>query len=519
MISKLISWLPQRTRSNIVNALGAGLALPSGNPSQGRAMPAVSQTRDITPIQRREAVAAHRILRDRVPFVRALINAIVDLALGDQGMIPVFRSGDPEYDQRALAYYKRATRRQTFDVTGQETGASMQRLVLRSVITDGEIFGIKVIDGFGKSQRQLICTEQVGNFAVGNTNIIDGIEYNTVMRPVRYHVVQLKPGNFNTLTYGTTTEPIDARDVLHVYDRERATMKRGLPWGYTGINHGIDTIDIAELLKTNVKLGAAVIGSVTTPTGDLPKTAQDLVAAATRAAAAGTAAATRPTQKDTEPATRFLDIHGTMIPVFKAGEGMNFYNGRAAANEIEFLGWLAAQYAIGLGLPIENVVGIGTGSAATHANSDIVQRFLKCVQRIITDDWNQPSTENILSTGILAYSYPGSYPGVEPLQPPKDVARYADIQWRGPRGFQVNKTRDAKSNIDLIARGLKTVEEYWSENGEDPDEAEQHILQGRVRRRAAWLAQGLDEARFWQVELGTNAQQMQSIPTEPGALN
>jgi hypothetical protein len=485
----------------VINALGPGLGLPSGNPQQGRSMGTPSQTRDISPIQRREAVATHRILRDRVPFVRGLINALTDLALGDQGMIPTFASGDSEYDKRALAYYKRATRRQTWDITGQDNGASMQRLVLRTMITDGEIFGIKVIDSFGNTQRQLVVTEQIGSMWNSTSAIVDGIEYNSVHRPITYHVQQI-----SERMGAEKSRPIAARDIMHVYDRERATQKRGLPWGYTGLDNGINTIDINQLVMGTMKMNASVIGSMTTPTGEVPKAMEALLNAATAASAAGTAASTPDSQRDTTQATRFLDVYGSMIPIFKAGEGMTFMQGRTAANEIDFLGWLLAQYATGLGLPADIVVGIATGSAATHANSDIVQRFLKCVQRLIVDDWNQPSTENLLSNGIFAWYFPERFPGVLPLQPPNDPSRYADIQWRGPRGYQVNKTRDAKSNVELISRGLKTIEEYWSESGEDPLEAEEMVDKALERRRQRWLDRGWPEDRFWQREFGPNAQ-------------
>lgn len=487
------------------NALGPGLGLPSGNPSQGRSMGTPAQTRDVSPVQRNEAVATHRILRDRVPVVRALNNAIVDLALGDQGMVPIFKSGDPDYDARALAYYKLATRRQSWDVTGQDNGASMQRLVLRSVITDGEIFGAQILSPYGTTQRQLIVTEQIGgSYYQAQAGLIDGIEYNAFKRPTRYHVNEATDSPWQTVK--SKTRPIDARYMMHVYDRERATQKRGLPWGYTGLNHGIDCIDTAELLKATMKMNAAVIGTHTTPTGDPALSMHGLLAAARESATAGTAAAASDTQKDTAQATRFLDVFGAMIPVFKAGEGMTFLQGRPAANEIEFMGWLLAQYAIGLGLPIDVVTGLGTGSAATHANADIVQRFLKGVQRIIVDDWNQPSTENLLSNGIVAYYFPDRFPGVMPLQPPRDPSRFSDIQWRGPRGYQVNKTRDAKSNIDLMARGLKTWEEYCAENGDDPVETRAAIDAGLEVRYNAWVAKGWPVDRFWQREYGTAAQ-------------
>lgn len=502
MIARLISLLPQRTRTAITNSLLAGLAVPSKDPSNGNSIGSLNSTRDISPIERREAVSTHRLLRDRVPFVRGLINNFVDLALGVHGMLPIFKSGDDEYDARALAYYQRYTRRQTWDVTGQDNGASMQRLVLRTMMTDGEVFGLKIVDGFGKPQRQLIVTDQVGEqwgSSVSKPSLIDGIEYNAVNKPVRYWVTQYTPGDGYSRSASAVAK--DARYVQHVYDRERATQKRGLPWGYTGLNHGLSTIDTGKLIEVTMKMNASLIATMETQDGNVANAFKGVLAAAKDHEAAATAPAS-----DTERATRFIDVYGSQIPIFKVGEGMKLHHGRSAANEIEWLGWLAAQYSQGLGLPVEIIVGIATGSAATHANADIVQRKLQAAQSIITDDWNQPNAEHILANGILAYYFPDAMPGTEPLQPPSDVARYADITWRGPRGYQVNKSRDAKANADLVARGMMSMEEFWMANGEDPDKAERTVLSGTRRRYEAWLEAGFPEERFWQREFGPNVQ-------------
>lgn len=506
---KLFSVIPDSWRRNIVNALGGSFDSATASPQRSSTVLfPLDSTREINPRERRELVKKHRSLRNNLGFVRGIINTTVELSIG-WGLQPIPKSGNKDFDRRALAYWKRQTRRRNWDVGGRNHHAAMQRLTLREVITDGELFQIKVVDQFGRPQRQMIKTEQIGDTMTGtpDQNWQDGIWLNSLRRPLAYRVLQNPlPGVADPNPRGRIVE---ARNMLHVFEQERSMQCRGLPWGYTGLNHGVDMLDTVAFEKIAHKLNAAIIASMTTQSGDAPQGMQALMAAARQAKDAGTAAATPATRKDTAQGTRFLDLHGSMIPLFKVGEGMNFFNGRNSVNTVQFTGALAAWYSQGFGLPVEFVVGMAQGSAAVRGNTDLAGRFFERVQMCMIDGLCQPDWENVVGTGILAAAYPLDFPGVEPLDPPPGWTGWDVVEWRGPRNVQIDKMKDGKLAIELMRAGKMTDEEWWTLNGEDPSEMAEAIDDEIVAARDRWLQRGLPEDMFWRRMFGNN------LPAQP----
>lgn len=501
-IGSILAAVPSSWRRGIVNALGGTFHSASDNASRTTTVYfPLDSTREIEPGERRELVKKHRSLRNNLGFVRGIINTTVRLSIG-WGLQPVPRSGDKDFDRRALAYWRRATRKQSFDVAAQDTEAAMQRLVMREVITDGELFAIKVFDDFGRPQRQLIKTEQIGNPSEvpPSDNWQDGIWLNSLRRPLRYGVIQTPLSG--SPAWPQRVRPVEAKDMLHIYDRERATQCHGLPWGYNSLNHGVDAIDILAFEKIAHKLNSAIVGSMTTPTGDPAKGMEVILAAAKQAAAAG---ATQSSTERTKDGVKYLDLHGTMIPIFKAGESMQFYNGRNSVNAIEFAGGLCAQYAYGFGTPVEFVVGLASGGANVRGMAEIAGRFFEDNQMLLIDDWCQPNWENIIGTGILAAQFPRDFPLVEPLAPPRGWTGWDVVEWRGPKNITMDKGRDGKTYLDLKRAGWMSDEEFWTLNGEDPDEMPVKIDEELAARRARWVDDlGLPEDKFWIREFGTN---------------
>lgn len=502
--SGLLSAVPDSWRKGIVNALGGSFGSSSDNPSRTSTVwfP-LDSTREIMPHERRELVKKHRFLRNNFPFVRGMVRTSSRLAIG-WGLQPVPKSGNKDYDRRSLAYWKRRTRRQSFDTSGQDNERRMQRLIVDESMVDGEIFGIKVFDDFGRPQRQIIKTEQVGdpdNKAAGE-NWQDGLLLNGQRRPLKFGVLQNRlPGS---LSSEPRIRPVLAKDMLHVYDRERATQTRGLPWGYTGLNHGIDALDITAYAKISKKMDAAIIGALNTPDGTPPKGLEAIMAAAKQATTAA-AAATETSAEKTKGGTRFIDLHGSMIPIFKTGESMNFMQRNGTVDTIAFLGWLAAQYAQGFGCPVELIVGLMSGGANVRGNTELAGRFFEDIQMFLIDDWCQPNWENVIGTGLLASQYPRDFPLIEPLDPPPGWDGWDVLEWRGPKNISMDKGRDGKTFLDLKRAGWMSDEEFWTESGEDPEEMPLKIDEELAARRDRWVnVLKLPEDKFWVREFGTN---------------
>ena len=503
----LISKLPESWRRSIVNLFSTSFDSAGSQPVRtSTVMFPWDSTREIRQWERREMIKKHRMLRNNLGFVRGMINTAVRLSIG-WGLQPMPKSGNPDFDRRALAYYKRNTNKQDFDAAGQDHERSMQRLVLRETITDGEMFAVMMADERGRCQRQLVKTEQVmtPEDLAPEENWQDGILLNPLRRPLSY-------GMRESPLIGqqmTRARRISAAQMLHVFDRERALQSHGLPWGYTGLNHGIDTIDIGAFEKITHKLNTAIIGSINTRDGAAPANMEQLLLAAAKQAAAAGATIENGEVKNKE-GQRAFKVQGSSIPIFKTGEGMTFFKGRNSATAIEFAGWLCAQYAQGFGMPVEFVVGLSTGGASVRGNSDIAGRFFEDCQMLVIDDWCQPNYENVIATGIMASQYPHDYPLVEPLDPPPGYTGWDACEWRGPRNITVDRGREGKLYLELKRAGWMSDEEYWTMNGEDPTEMSQNVDNELVARLERWrektLSDGskLPDEMFWRREFGQN---------------
>lgn len=510
---RLASLIPESLRRAVVSALGSFDGANDDKSRSSTVMFPLESSREINPYERRELIKKHRMLRNNLGLVRGMINTAVRLSIG-WGMLPIPKSGNKDYDRRALAYYKRATSRQSFDIAGQDHDRAMQRLVLREVMTDGELFALKVVDGFGRPQRQLIKTEQVGNpqQAKGSENWQDGLLLNSYRRPLYYGIRQDPlPGEPGKPRH----KPVEARNVLHIFDRERATQTHGLPWGYTGLNHGVDAIDIVAFEKISHKLNTAIIGALNTKDGKTPGSMADLLKTAQEASST-----IEKGEVKGKEGLRYLKLHGSSIPIFQTGEGMTFFQGRKSANAIEMAGWLLAIYAHGFGMPIDFVTGLATGSAAVRGNTDIAGRFFEDCQMLMIDDWCQPNYENIVGTGILASQYPRDFPLVEPLEPPPGWSGWDVCEWRGPRNITVDRGREGKLYLELKRAGWITDEEWWTLGGEDPVKMPETVDEELVARLERWksvrLSDGssLPDDMFWRREFGQGLPAGAGVPQE-----
>lgn len=114
-----------------------------------------------------------------------------------------------------------------------------QKLILKTVARDGEVFIYKRRGkGFGPFQFQLqvIDLDYIASSysaILKNGNVVqDGIEYDSIGRPIAYHIYKNNPSTYNTppTHYNSEILRIDASDIIHLYDRERAEQGRGFPW-------------------------------------------------------------------------------------------------------------------------------------------------------------------------------------------------------------------------------------------------------------------------------------------------
>lgn len=402
--------------------------------------------REIRPEERRNLIKKARSLRNNLGLVRRIVNGTTRYSIG-QGLIPTAATSDKKFNAAADAYFDRWAMSSTCDVANRRNFYQMQRVILKEMFIDGEVFGIQVKTDEGRCQVQLLKTERVGPPPVPLAQqdiFADGIECNDSEAPVRYNVLYR-----DRLTQLAQARAYSAEDVIHIFDPERIGQNRGLPWLYHGQNSLLDILDITAFEKVAVKLHSYFAAAITTPTGAAPKGVKARAAAATGADGGGTEDETRQYQT-------FLG--GAAMPVLKKGEEIKFFTSdRPSTTFAGFIDFLVRDIAWGFGVSPEFIWAVaGMGGANTRFILQDAEWFFDEIRQLLIEVFCQRIYSWVIANGILNGELPA-------CQDPNWHA----CNWQGPARASVDKGKDGRLYIELVANGMMTLEEWWSMFGKD----------------------------------------------------
>ena len=148
-----------------------------------------------------------------------------------RAMTPRGKPRDPLNDRVETAW-RRWSKRDRCTVACDHDFASLQRLLMRTVVCDGEFLALRVRDPdvpFGYQLQpvdpdQLDDTYNIASDSAG-VSIVMGVEVDRRGKPLAYHLWDRHPGDS-----GRRRERVPADRVLHVFKRLRAGQVRGVPW-------------------------------------------------------------------------------------------------------------------------------------------------------------------------------------------------------------------------------------------------------------------------------------------------
>ena len=184
-----------------------------------------------------------RRLLNNNPFMRRYIRTLGNHVVGPNGMKlqSLFRTSqgarrDP-YASKIESDWKLWSKRGTTTVCGKFSFPGLVRQALRIAALDGECF-IRIVRGapnpWGFALQILdadLLNHQYSRLPSPETNnhsIVMGVEIDEWDRPVAYHFTTPASAR-NTWPSGPVTI-IPAKDIIHLYDPERANQTRGIPW-------------------------------------------------------------------------------------------------------------------------------------------------------------------------------------------------------------------------------------------------------------------------------------------------
>lgn len=179
-------------------------------------------------------------------------------------------------DAKAAVLWKRWADSTECESDNRATFAGIQRLVMRALVSDGEVF-IRRRPRRPVDELSIPLQLQVleADYLVTTINLLDsdsggpiiqGIEFDKLGRRTAYHMWSNHPGSGRNVE---APKRIPAEEILHIYDVERPGQTRGWSWlGAAIVNlRDLDEYEDAELMKQKIAACFAAFVTDTDGTG------------------------------------------------------------------------------------------------------------------------------------------------------------------------------------------------------------------------------------------------------------
>lgn len=399
-------------------------------------------------------------------------GAIMDLALysiGD-GIRPQARTESDDFNDAAEAYWKEWCK--IPEITGRMDMATIQKIVSETIDRDGEIFCILTESNDGYPQLQLIETHRVATPPAlqQDKNIVDGVKLSSLGRPVKYYI--LTGGD------GTSFTTVQAEDMIHITELERADQIRGFPRTAVAINDLADRDDLRRFEISSAKINAALGLVISNKTGSV----SDGFLGDTNSSSDG-----KITVEDI--------FGGGMIPRVKTGESVDsFRSDRPNNNLIPFTDALIRSASVGLGLPYEfcydasQLAGTAQRFVMAKAARRFEQRQATIINRFLNRTWRYVIAKAIKRGEIQ--------------NAPQD---WWPVVWQTPRKITVDNGRDSTQDREDYKIGFRSISDICGERGDDWQE----VITQKIRE-LSWVKKQAETA-------GIPVELIQVIATHSGA--
>ena len=395
---------------------------------------ATDSREDITDVDRMRLVALSRKCYYNNAIVKSAITDIARYSVG-AGIRVQPKSGDDAWDEQAKAWWESWG---TYpEVSGRFDIAAIQLLLSEAIDRDGEIFIILTKSKDGKSaQLQLVEGHRVQTppDKDGKDGIFDGVEIDKYGRARAYWIIT-SSGDFRR---------IDAEDMIHVFEPERADQVRGYPRIAVAINTVLDRDELLRLEMQATKAASTIA----------------LVSVSKNGGGAGIFG---PQTKDDEKTMETIWGGGALIRLRGDQDIKSFQLNRPNDRLDQHLEQYIRAACLGLQLPYEFC---WDSSKISGANTRLVTA--KAARRF-------EQRQNLLISQALRRIYRYAVAVAVKNGDLPETARFYAADWICPRSITVDHGRDAQSDIALVEAGLMSRAEYFGSYGQDWEEQTRQI--------------------------------------------
>ena len=180
-------------------------------------------------------------------YARKFVSMVKNNVVGPSGIVlqANIRSQKGRSDTAASdaieKAWKRWMKRMHCDVSGLNSFVNIQNLAMSSMAIDGEFLARKIKGrqaGQYGFQLQLLDPELLDptyhDELPGGNYVLMSIEYNSVGKPVAYHLIERNQHRVNE-ELRKKRHRIPADEIIHLFISEHAQQRRGIPWMSTAL--------------------------------------------------------------------------------------------------------------------------------------------------------------------------------------------------------------------------------------------------------------------------------------------
>jgi lambda family phage portal protein len=413
----------------------------------------------------RTMIARCRDQAQNNPLISGALERIVANVVR-QGIFPTFHCTDAEGEPDTALNSRWASLfhgwSRICEQTGHESWAALQKIVLRQLWTDGNVLVHRAWDdsipGLPPLRLELIEIDQLDTRVDGtlaNGHIARrGIEYAPGGRPVRYHLLDHHPGDTLLAGRRRKTIVIEARDILHIWDRRRVSQSSGAPWLAPVVLEAYAMAEFRQATMDTARL-QTIFGAFLKSAYPGFQLGQGL--------GLGGQAAPRPGNTGTTEAP--TEIKGPFIQRLPTGTDLQFTPSvHPGSNYEPFVKDSQRWQSAGLGMSFEAFSNNYTDSSYASARSGALEerRGYQGQQQILDEQLCQPVYQWFVEAALLSGCAPA------PLRPDQSIHDLVSSQF--PGWGWVDPQNDASASEILLRLGLTTRRTLCAARGESFDE-------------------------------------------------
>lgn len=371
-------------------------------------------------------------------YTRRAQNVIANNVVG-WGIVP--KTTDPE----AAALWRAWADSTECDSEGRHTFAGLQSLVMRSLISDGEVLirrrqrrpddGLSIPLQLQVLEIDYLDTSKTAPVGPTGGPIEMGVEFDLLGRRSAYWLFADHPGNAVGSVAGASYR-VPASEIAHVFQTERPGQSRGASWLATAIVplKDLDEYEDAELVKQ--KIAACFAAFVTDPDGSASPIA---------ALESGT----------TDSGVQVESFEPGMISHLPPGKAVTMANPPGVTNDAFTIRNLR-KIAAGLGVTYEDLTGDYSQVNFSSA------RMGRIVHQAYVRNWQSTVVIPQLCGAVWRWAMTAAAQA-------GDLDRVPPAEWTAPPLPMIEPDKEGLAYSRLVRNGVMTFSEMVREQGGDPD--------------------------------------------------